>query len=60
MLKKIKEEDNKEHFQFDKSWSDAAIIFSVMGMTIAVCLALCIVLFVIYKIYNFATKKTQV
>jgi hypothetical protein len=31
MLKKIKEEDNKEHFQFDKSWSDAAIFFSVMG-----------------------------
>ena len=57
MLKKIKEDDNKEHF-YDETWSEAAIVFTVFGITIASGLAFFIVLYVIYFLYKLATKKT--
>ena len=56
MLKKIKEDDNKEHF-YDETWSNTALGFTFFAITIASGLALCIVLYAIYKIYKFATKK---
>jgi hypothetical protein len=71
MLKKIKkeeniehfkfeEEENIEHFKFDKSWSPAAQGIASFFIGISIGIAFFLVLFVIYKIYKFATiKKTQ-